>query len=246
MSEWFRQAFGEEYLALYSHRNDEEASQLTDLILRTTQRTAGMRVLDAPCGAGRYMRAFEAAGLRAFGFDLSQPLLENALTSGTRRGTFVRSDMRAIPFKLSSFDLVVNLFSSLGYFDDDYTNYAVLCELVNLCRTDGWLVVDFMNSDHVRRTLQPESHRTMPNGTRVHDRRWIGGTPPRVNKETRLTSPGGETITLNESVRLFTPDELRKQLDRCGLKIEQEFGDYTGTRFDENTSPRLILMGHRR
>lgn len=245
MSEWFRQAFGEEYLELYAHRNDEEAAGFTELILSETECRAGMRVLDAPCGAGRYMRALESAGLRAFGFDLSKPLLRNALDSFTRRGTFVRGDMRAIPFRHSSFDLVVNLFSSLGYFDDDETNFAVISDLINLCRPGGWLVIDFMNSHHVRQTLQAESHRTLANGTEVHDRRWIDGNPPRVSKETVLRSVDGQTITLNESVRLFTPEELLLRVKTLGLEIKKTFGDYAGAAFDEQTSSRLIIMGKR-
>lgn len=245
MSEWFRQAFGEEYLELYAHRNDEEAAGFTELILRETGCRAGMRVLDAPCGAGRYMRALESAGLRAFGFDLSKPLLRNALDSNTRRGTFVRGDMRAIPFHHSSFDLVVNLFSSLGYFDDDAINFAVISDLIKLCRQGGWLVIDFMNSHHVRQNLQPESHRTLANGTEVYDRRWIDGAPPRVSKETILRAVDGQTITLNESVRLFTPEELLSQVKTLGLKVEKTFGDYSGTPFDDQTSSRLIIMGKR-
>lgn len=246
MEDWFRTAFGEEYLRLYAHRDDAEAAELVDLILATTATPAGARVLDAPCGAGRHMRVFERAGLRAFGFDLSPELLRDASKSGTRRGTFVRADLREIPFRTGSFDLVVNLFSSLGYFPDDATNLPVIKALVGLCRPGGWLVVDFMNSEFVTKNLQPESHRELSNGEKVHDRRWIDGNPARVNKETRIQSPDGREKILRESVRLFSPEELQANLDAAGLRVDAAFGDYQGNRFDAASSSRVILMGQRR
>jgi SAM-dependent methyltransferase len=245
MTDWFRTAFGSEYLALYAHRNEAEASQLTKLILHETAPAPGARVLDAPCGAGRHLRAFTEAGFSAWGFDLSGTLLRAAQSAGTRPWSFVRADLRAIPFKTASFDLVVNLFSSLGYFSDDETNYAVLCRLVDLCKPGGWLVVDFMNSDYLRDHLEPESERLLEDGTRVHDQRWITDAPARVNKQTTLAHADGTLTTLEESVRLFSPAELRERLTRCGLVVEKEFGDYAGAAYTP-ASKRIILMGRRR
>src|SRR5690606_30974894 len=130
MTDWFRTAFGQEYLTLYAHRNQEEAGQLVRLILEKTGLPVGTRVLDAPCGAARHMLAFEAAGYPAYGFDLSIPLLHEARRLLPRQ-SICRGDLRAIPFKSGSFDLVVNLFSSLGYFSDDETNHKVVCSLVS-------------------------------------------------------------------------------------------------------------------
>jgi len=42
----------------------------------------------------------------------------------------VRGDMREIPFAADSFDLVVNLFTSFGYFDDDREHVRVLLAAV--------------------------------------------------------------------------------------------------------------------
>lgn len=249
MIDWFRTAFGQEYLTLYAHRNQEEAAQLARLILDETgvkqeeHLAPGPRVLDAPCGAGRHMRAFEQAGLRTYGFDLSEPLLLES-RNHLPPHRIVRGDLRAIPYQPGTFDLVVNLFSSLGYFPDDKTNYDVLASLVELCKPSGWLVIDFMHSAYIHKNLQPESERTTPGGIHVHDRRWIEGTLPRVKKQTTLTMPDGSTKILNESVRLFTPEELRDQLSGFGLIIKSEFGDYSGAPFTSD-SKRIIIAGQR-
>jgi len=244
MTEWFKSAFGQEYLSLYAHRNDAEALELARLILREIEPSEDALVLDAPCGAGRHIRAFAEAGLKPFGFDLSMTLLEHAMADATP-ATIARADLRAIPFRNERFDLVTNLFSSLGYFDSEEINRAVVQSLVQLCRVGGWLVVDFMNAVYVTHNLQAESARTLASGARVKDRRWIDGDPPRVNKTTEITSPDGGQTILRESVRLFKPEDLRGILADAGALVRKEFGTYRGDSFDQEKSQRIILMAQR-
>ena len=78
MTEWFEEWFGEEYLQLYPHRDAAEAERAVALILDTRAVEPGWRVLDVACGAGRHARAFEAAGARCVGLDLSAALLRVA------------------------------------------------------------------------------------------------------------------------------------------------------------------------
>lgn len=241
MTEWFQDAFGEDYLKIYSHRDDAEAGKIVKLIISTTGLSSGTRILDAPCGAGRHMRAFTAHGFPAYGFDLSPALLSQAVSEGAAHSTIVRADLRALPYKSETFDLVVNLFSSLGYFDTDQENIAVLCNLAKMVRPGGWFVVDFMNSENVRATLQKKSQRQTPEGVHIHDTRSIEGDQPRVKKQTLVTYPNGKTRTFNESVRLFTPEELRLALHQCGVKVEKEFGNYSGEPASRQ-SKRIILI----
>lgn len=244
MPEWFRRAFDEEYIELYAHRDEQEARDAVDLIVRTTAPPEGALVLDAPCGAGRHLHEFQRRGYRAYGCDLSAPLLREAHRRGVPAGTVTRGDIRALPFRAGTFDLVVNLFSSLGYFESDADNLAVISTLASLARPGGWVVIDFMHSEHVRRNLMPHSVREMPGGLRVEDTRWIGGEPERVNKRTTLTAPDGDDVVLNESVRLFRPEELRAAMQRSGLVVGHEFGDYHGGGFGGD-SPRIVLAGQR-
>src|SRR5687767_9208056 len=100
MTEWFEEWFGEEYLQLYPHRDDAEAERAVALVLRATGFQRGWRVLDVACGAGRHARAFEAAGARCVGVDLSATLLRIART--VTGASLVRADMRALPIRPGS------------------------------------------------------------------------------------------------------------------------------------------------
>src|SRR5687767_7638262 len=156
--EWFEEWFGEEYLRLYPHRDDTDAERVVALICRTVPFQPGWRVLDVACGAGRHARAFEGAGARCFGLDLSQALLRVARQ--VTQAPLVRADMRQLPIRPGSMDLTVNLFTSFGYFDRDAEHTAALAEMVATVRPGGWFVIDFLNADFVRRRLVP--HELVP------------------------------------------------------------------------------------
>src|SRR5512146_489586 len=100
MPEWYEEWFGEEYLALYPHRDEEDAEHLVSLLHERIGWGPGWRVLDVCCGPGRHARALDAAGLRVIGRDLSAALLRRA-----RQATdapLVRADMRDLPIRARS------------------------------------------------------------------------------------------------------------------------------------------------
>jgi actin-like ATPase involved in cell morphogenesis len=67
--------------------------------------------------------------------------------------------MRELPFAEESFDLVVNLFTSFGYFDDDSEHVQVLSCVSEAMKHGGTLVIDYLNAGQVRRELVPYDER---------------------------------------------------------------------------------------
>ena len=65
---------------------------------------AGLTVLDAACGSGRYLRELNQRGASGIGMDLSPAMLERARSITPR---IARADLRALPFDDMSIDLVV-------------------------------------------------------------------------------------------------------------------------------------------
>ena len=74
------------------------------------------------------MRVLAEAGLKVTGLDYSAHLLKKAKTRGTGRMLrYVRGDMRALPAAwASSFDVVLNLFTSFGFFLDPADDARVI------------------------------------------------------------------------------------------------------------------------
>ena len=164
MPEWFEEWFGEEYLELYPHRDDADADRAVGLVLGAVEFAAGWRVLDVACGPGRHARAFEAAGARCFGVDLSASLLR--IARGVTDAALIRADMRHLPVRPGSMDLTVNLFTSFGYFEREEEHADALAEMAGTVRPGGWFVIDLLNPAAVRAGLVP--HETIGSETPRH------------------------------------------------------------------------------
>lgn len=233
MAEWFEQWFGEAYLDLYPHRDEEDAERLIGLVRRTLPWQLGWRVLDVACGPGRHMGALEAAGARVFGFDLSRVLLDRARTVTSR--PLVRADMRFLPFRARSMDLTVNLFTSFGYFATDAAHDAAMGEMLGTVRDGGWFVLDFLDAAAVRAGLVPREVQQL-GGAGVEVRREILDDG-RVVRKTMLLPDGRQ---FEERVRLFSFGELQAMIEHHGARVLAGFGDYDGA--PAGAGSRAILL----
>jgi ubiquinone/menaquinone biosynthesis C-methylase UbiE len=232
--EWFEEWFGEEYLRLYPHRDDTDADRAVNLIRRTVPFQPGWRVLDVACGAGRHARAFESAGARCTGLDLSHTLLR--LAQQVTNAPLVRADMRQLPIRSASMDLTVNLFTSFGYFDEDAEHTAALHEMIDTVRPGGWFVIDFLNPSAVRRQLVPEETLELA-GSTVRVSRSMSPDGRYVCKSIRA-----EGRQFRERVRLFEPGQMSDMLGAGGVTVRFRFGDYDAKPLAAD-SPRTILVG---
>ena len=236
MAEWFEDWFGEEYLALYPHRDQADADAAVALIARTIPWRDALKVLDVACGPGRHALALEARGARPVGVDLSLPLLRRART--VTRSPLVRSDMRYLPLRPRTFDLTINLFTSFGYFTTDAEHQSVLDHMIDTVRPGGWFALDFLNAALVRDGLILSSDTSM-NGQAVHITRRISADDRFVEKTIQTES--GRVF--RERVRLFTSRELEVMMQPT-LDIVARYGDYSGAPLATD-SPRVFLIGRR-
>ncbi len=239
MTDWFEQWFGEEYLALYPHRDEEEAQLVATLIDSHVDIAVGAPALDLACGAGRHSRSLMEHWWTV-GLDLSPALLRVARAED-RSAPLVRADMRGLPFASRSFGLVVNLFTSFGYFRDDEQHRQVIAEVARVTQPGGWFVLDYLNAPYVRATLVPFD-RIQVGERIVEQEREISADGRFVRKTITLAD---EERTFIERVRLFECGELRSMLDACGFDVDSVLGNYDGSAYAP-TSPRTILLGHRR
>ncbi|MEZ4395454.1 MAG: class I SAM-dependent methyltransferase [Candidatus Krumholzibacteriia bacterium] len=237
---WYVEGFGEHYLELYAHRNEREAELAMALLARVTPPLTGQRVLDLGCGGGRHLAALGRRGAHALGLDLSWPLLD-AARGRLRPGLhLLRGDMRRLPLADCSVDGAVSMFTSFGYFARDEENWQVPAEVARVLAPGGWFFFDFFNRAQLERSLEARGVRESRHW-RAEEERSIEAD--RVVKRVAVRPlAGGETVHYEESVRLFTPDELVDGFARLGLAESGRWGDYRGGAFDPERSARLILL----
>ncbi len=240
--EWYRDWFGEEYLALYPHRDEDEAKVGVELLVRALGRPSE-RVLDLACGAGRHLLEFKRLGIQAVGLDLSMALLRQA-KAGEASLLLVEGDMRHLPFADGSFQVVTNFFTSFGYFSRPADDLQVLSEIRRVLRSDGAFMLDFLNADRVRRALVPRDERSLGERRVVQERR-LEDDGKVVVKDIRIYERGRTepSSTFHERVRLYEPSELIEMLASAGLEPNSTYGDYEGGEACRDC-PRYILIGH--
>lgn len=258
-SDWFRDAFKDDYPLLYSARTEDQARIEVECVVRELEISPRDRVLDLCCGHGRHLEAFRRLGIPTTGVDLSLELLSTYRRRDAAerdrvapsRPSLVRADMRALPLR-ECFDVVVNFFTSFGYFESEDDHAMAARELAGVLRPGGRFCMDLMNPDDAIRSLNPYTERRVGSLTIVERRRY-DPRRKRIEKHIRLVDgslgersrggpPEAAARSYHESVRLFGRHELEELLGRADLRIDRVLGDFSGAPYD-GESPRLIAFG---
>ena len=244
MEEWFKDWFNtKEYLNVYRHRNEEDAKELVELILENIDIPLNGKVLDLACGPGRHSILFAQRGYNVSAVDLSKNLLKVALENAVKSNVdvnFIEADLRNLCIK-PKFDLVVNLFTSFGYFDDDKENFKLFKRAFYFLNYNGYFVLDFFNKDYLEKNIVSISKGYIDH-SRIFQERKIEGK--RVVKKITISKNGNERHFM-ESVRMYSKDELITGIENYGFKVEKIFGDIRGRTFDLESSPRIIIIARK-
>jgi len=230
---WYQEWFGEEYLDLYSYRDEEEARRQVDFfssrigpILRP--------VLDLACGSGRHLQELHNCGYQAFGCDLSYVLLRTAIRDSD--ASVARSDMRRLPFADGSFGGLVNFFTSFGYFETEEDNLEVVREMSRVLASGAPFLFDYLNVPRELKRLVPREVKKTATGEVVIER-WFDSTRRTFNKRITIGSR-----SFLERVRAYELDEISVLFAASGFALHGVFGDFDGRSFDVEAA-RLIVVG---
>jgi SAM-dependent methyltransferase len=166
-------------------------------------------LLDLCCGSGRHPARFAAQGYQLLGIDQNAAAIGTAQQLALPGCRFAVHDMRHVAALPETFDGVVNLWHSFGYFDDA-TNADVLRQIHNKLRPGGRFVLDMYNRDALRRA--PAIQHFEKGGIAVTSSyTWAG-----KRLTCSLSYDDGSTGDTFEW-RLYTPDEIQTLAARLGF-----------------------------
>jgi len=250
MSEWWRCLYNEQfYLDLYQAEDMELAKSEADELTHTLNLTPPLNILDCPCGYGRHVVELASHGLNVTGADLSElqitesrRIAENKVV--TANTNFVVADARALPFPDDTFDVVLNLFLSLGYFDVESENQRMLDELVRVLKTGGRIVVDQWNRECEIRMFDTDKQEVTESGARVEKEWRFDALAGRIWWKNTAHFADGRIIEWDHSVRAYTVYDLRMMLERAGARVVALYGDLDGRIWDLD-SPRTVIVGEK-
>ncbi len=249
---WFQSWFDESvYDIIYSHRGANEAIQVVKLLEGLCQaygdNISTSQVLDIGCGNCRHLPSLKSISNNIIGLDLSQRQLNNGakflktldLDTANR---ILRADMRQLPLKPDSLGLITNFFTSFGYFSNDADHQATLVDWSKTLKKNGLLFLDLFNKKHVITNLVPHSIKHV-DGYKITQTRTISKDNKRIEKTVDIYSED-ENKSFQESVRLFTLDEISEMLINANFKILETRGSYLGDTFS-SSSERLIILAQK-
>ena len=235
---WFINWFDSPYYhTLYKNRNEKEAQVFIDNLIQYLQIPNGSKLIDIACGRGRHAIYFNKKGMNVIGVDLSSNSILYAKEDENSTLQFAVHDMREV-YKKNYFDVVTNLFTSFGYFDDNTNEQEAINAMASNLKIGGILVIDFMNVKKIISNLLLSEQKTI-DGITFNINRKVEGE--NIIKDIVIID-GIEKQQFQEKVKAITLANYSKFITNAGLKIIDIFGNYHLEDFDVKTSDRLILI----
>ena len=230
---WFDTPY---YHILYKNRDYKEAEMFTKELMEFIKLPLNSKVLDLACGMGRHSINLNKMGYNVTGVDLSVKSIKNASKYESENLKFKIHDMRK-PLG-QKFDLVVNMFTSFGYFDDFKDNLKTLDSIKSSLKKNGLAVIDFLNIKHLKNNLIHKNTEEI-DGIKFHLNRSIknGFLTKKISFKHELNE-----YNFEEKVRSLDLYDFKSMFKQSNIEILHIFGDYKLTSFDENNSKRLIFI----
>jgi SAM-dependent methyltransferase len=237
--EWFENWFDSRfYPILYDNRDVEEASVFVKHLVDHLKIPANSKLVDIACGEGRFADQLASYGHQVTGLDLSEQRIEKAKELEQDNLSFYVHDMR-FPFHINYFDYAFNFFTSFGYFDTARDNHMASHAFASCLKRGGTLVVDYFNKQLVEQGLVPEE--VIEKGAfTFYINRYIDSG--KIIKKIKVKDETGVEHCYQERVSAFALNDFETLFAKEGLGLKDHFGDYNLNPFDENTSPRLIMI----
>ncbi len=222
----------------------EMAPEEVKHVISLLQIKQGAEVLDLCCGVGRHSIELTRRGCRVTGVDTTAQYLKEARHRAKKAKLnieFIKDDMRCF-CRRNSYDVVINLFSSFGYFEDQKDDYRVAKNVYNSLKKNGIFIIELMGKEVLARIFQKrdwyeigdmtilEERKTSEDWSRIHSR-WI------ILKSKKRKE-------FNISLRLYSAVELSLLLKNIGFRRIDVYGDLTGSPYD-HTAKRLVVVAHK-
>lgn len=236
-NKWFSSWFDTPYYhILYKNRGDDEAQDFMQNLVNFLKLPKGASVLDLACGKGRHSVYLNKLGYDVMGVDLSANSIKYAKQFENEHLIF-RTHCMGKPVG-EKFDAVFNLFTSLGYFEDESENLESIVAIKEEIKEGGWGVIDFMNVDKVIGNLVRQEVKTV-RGIDFHiSRRVEDGF---ILKDIEFEDEG-EDYAFTEKVKALTLKKFKEYFDKAGIQLVHTFGDYHLAPYNKEESDRLILV----
>jgi len=247
--EWWRQIFNSLYLKTDGDVVDDPQVTVkeVDTFLKILNLSPEDKILDLCCGQGP--DSLELAG-RGFtdveGLDRSRYLIQKAKAQNKKEGLNVKfreGDARKLPYQPDTFDAVMILGNSFGYFETPQDDVRVLKEVFRVLKPWGKILIDVADGDYLKRRFQPRSWEWIDKNYFVCRERSLSLDKQRLISREVVTHVGKGVIADQfYAERLYTRKSMEELLKTIGFTDITVHGEMSG---DSQRNQDLGMMEKR-
>ncbi len=222
--DWWQKVFNSLYLKTDADVvNDYNITrQEVDMFLNILKFSQDDRILDLCCGQGRHSLELARRGFKYVeGLDRSHYLIQKAKTQAKKEGLTVKfreGDARKIPYAADTFDAVLILGNSFGYFETIEDDLKVLKEVFRVLKPWGKLLIDVADGEYLKEKFQPRSWEWIDRNHFVCRERSLSTDKQRlISREVIVHVEKGVIADQFYAVRLYNRDTLTELLKQVGF-----------------------------
>jgi len=222
--EWWRQIFNAIYLKTDGDVVDDP--QLTAKEVDIFSGVLGLkpedRILDLCCGQGRDCLELARRGFtNVQGLDRSHYLIQKAKTQArkeTLNVKFREGDARKLPYPPDTFDAVMLLGNSFGYFETVEDDMRILKEIFRVLKPWGKALIDVADGEYLKRKFKPRSWEWIDKNYFVCRERSLSRDKQRlISREVVTHVEKGVVADQFYAERLYTKKGVQEILERAGF-----------------------------
>lgn len=241
---WFKDWFNSPYYhILYKNRDENEAIKVIDQIISQLKPPKDSKIVDIACGKGRHAFHLATYPFDVTGIDLSESSIAEALTNEKENLHFYTHDMR-LPFWINYFNYAFNFFTSFGYFKTNKENENAVRTISQSLTKGGFFIIDYINTGYVTNHIVHSEEKNI-DGIKFSIIRWHDDH--KFYKKIIIDDPAvSNSIVFVEEVQKFSVKDFEILFNMHGLHIKSVYGNYEFSRYDETTSPRMIIVAEKK
>jgi len=232
-ADWWKEAFDDVYLVTDARSvcDADLTAKEVDFVESALNLDKSAPILDLCGGQGRHALELSRRGFSSVKvLDYSDCLIETGRLQAEKRNLnteFIRGDARDTDLASRSFEAVIVMGGSFGYFVRDAENRRILEESFRVLKPGGGLLLDLPDKGYALENFQAVSSHEAGGTLRITRKRKLEGDVIYC-RETVICSRKGCLRDKTYCVRLYGPEEIGGMLEDVGfvgVSFREDFMD---------------------
>ena len=242
LPDWWQRIFNSMYLKTDADVVDDgeithfEVDMFSDILNLNEDAS----VLDLACGQGRHVLELARRGFKnLYGMDRSHYLIRKAKqTCATEKLSinFREGDARKLPYTNDTFDVVMILGNSFGYFESIEDDEKILKEIFRVLKPYGHFLIDVADGNYLKKHFNPRSWEWIDKNHFVCRERSLAKDGERlISREVINNINKGVLVDQFYAERLYTKEKLQEILNKAGFSKIRFHDNYkTGSKRNQD------------